>query len=155
LRDWLAEADRLVKPNDYYDYLRRLTARLNDSHVTVVDPANPMRYTVPVRLGKIEGRLIVLGKEKGPIDELGKLDVGDEVVQIDNMEIKQFEDHWRARISASTPQALSVLMYSLGRALGGAKDAPIRFRLKRVQRAGEEVSVTARRSVDLATWTRP
>ncbi len=96
--------EKASNAKEFFETLREVTAPLNDSHMEVRGrDAARTRFTPPVTIGKIQGKIIVTAVKKGLTD----LAPGDEVVAIDGEPIQDVEQRMRRRISASTPAAFN------------------------------------------------
>jgi hypothetical protein len=105
LLEWIPGIEKDETMTEYLSSLRLVISGLNDSHVAVwhKDWSNyPGDYLPPVRLQKVQGKVIVY-EIKG--DSLKDIEVGDEITSIDNISTDSIESYWKRRYSASTSQA--------------------------------------------------
>lgn len=128
--DWdslyLSNISRVSAAADTYEYyviLRRMVARLRDSHTKVSLPGD-LRATrernLPVRTRLIEGRVIITEVLNDSLSRTG-LRSGMEVLEIDGVEVHEYA---RTKVmpneAASTPQDLELRTYSYDLWLGPA-----------------------------------
>lgn len=153
LRDWIPRVEAAESIDDYYaDVLPQLGAKLNDSHVAI-HPAQDRAWFVvrhggyrpPVRLEHVEGKVIVAEV----FDSYGGSDVqvGDEVVAIDDRPIVEVEAYWRARTSASTEGAFNRSWYLTVAGPRGSMSLTVR-------RSGPPTRLSLPRELTAPQWAR-
>src|SRR5207253_1499390 len=87
LREWIPKVEAaFAAPADYFNCLRDLAAKLNDSHIVISirppGPANSQNRTLPIRLRPVGGKPIVIGLFPGTPGEEPAIHVGDEILTI-------------------------------------------------------------------------
>jgi len=147
LREWIPRVEAADSTVGYFSTLRRLAARLNDSHVGVTPPrgAEPAPFfTIPARVAALQGRLYVVQLSPAVDTATTPLRIGDEVLAIDGVPAERLGDPGREMLSASTEGAmlrdLSLAGYFGSR---GAQNSPARVTLRR---AGRIMTLTVPRS---------
>jgi carboxyl-terminal processing protease len=150
--DWdsayLTSLSRVIaSPNDdaYWRELMRFTAQLKDGHSNADPPehlATRFWSRPGLRTAQIGGRVVVVDVTDRGLR--GRVHVGDELRDIDNIPVKAYAE---ARVapfqSSSTPQDLSVRTYDYA-LLAGDAAKPVRLRLRREN--GRQYVVTAARA---------
>jgi C-terminal processing protease CtpA/Prc len=125
LKEWIPKVESSKSLKDYFETLENLGALLNDSHFRIDHPVlNKEYYFPPFRLRRIMDKVyVVLVKDEKHIK------IGDEVIKIDGKTIKEFEDYWMTKISASTKQAFYRFLYGWVGIIG-KKDSEIILTIK-------------------------
>lgn len=129
LRDGIPAVESARTVREYYETLRRLTAPLNDNHVTVRHRSLPFAFaTLPIAMRAAEGRVFVTR-----VDEALQADVkpGDEILSVDGKSVREIEETWRGVLSLSTPATLQRDIWDWGVPWAGDKELKLRLTLDR------------------------
>ncbi len=94
----LNEAYQNKDASDYYNSLKKLTAKLKDGHVSVTDFGNKNYYLPPIAWKWVENKLMITSV----MDDNLKVKVGDIVEKIDGIDSKKYFENINQYISAAT-----------------------------------------------------
>lgn len=145
-REAIPEVIAATDTEAYYRVLMRLVSRLHDGHSNVYAPEalkNRFYARPGLRTRRVEGRVVVTSVADPALREAG-LAVGDEVLRIDGMPVRDYAERYvKPYQSSSTPQDLEVRMFWYG-LLGGDAQKPVVLELRAT--SGKTYSVTAPRS---------
>jgi C-terminal processing protease CtpA/Prc len=130
---------------EYYRVLQRFVAELGDSHTNVYFPPaiNRGRARPPIRTALVEERVLITEIQSRSLAGAG-LHVGDEIIDIDGVPIRQYADSLVAPYeAAATPQdkRIRVYTYSL---LIGSSSTPVRLGIRRAD--GSKANIVIQRS---------
>ena len=103
---------RFIFAKDYKSYywmLRELSARLNDGHAEItlnhslIPPKDINNYYAPFCVKYLEGKTVVarLVHDSTQIDPINKLNIGDEILAIDGIKVKELYEQWRQYVGGS------------------------------------------------------
>jgi carboxyl-terminal processing protease len=127
LREWIPRVEASKDTRAYFVTLRNLVARLNDSHASVRHPSSdPLPWTIPAMLMRVEAGVIVTWVDTADA-EAAQFRVGDEILAVDGVPVRQIEDSLRSLISASHAAAFYRNVWAGGAALRGPQNAPVRL----------------------------
>lgn len=101
LGEWISRVEAAHSMADYYDVIQRLTATLNDSHISYLHPLLWTRRMLPLQIQHVEGKPIVVGRLPGP-GEPPPVRIGDEILAIDGTNVTEMFARYAPLISAST-----------------------------------------------------
>lgn len=131
--DYLTKVMAAPTTRDYYRVMMQLAPLLQDGHTNIYAPqelANEMYSRPALRTVLLEDKVLV--SHVGNPTLASRVKVGEEIVAIDNVPVRQYAEQEVAPfVSASTSQdkALRTYTYQL---LGGAADKPAALRLRSV-----------------------
>jgi C-terminal processing protease CtpA/Prc len=140
LRDGIPAVEGARDAQAYFTELRRLTASLNDNHVTIGHRSLAGgRAIVPVEFRSVEGHVLLSRVGQGVNADLKP---ADELIAVDGRAVREIEEEERPRTSLSTPATLARNLWTWGIAFRGKTDTPVRLTL---ERAGKRHEVTLQR----------
>ena len=148
LQEWIPQVESAQTPADYYDVIKRLTKRINDSHVSIKHPdLGNIEFIIPVRLTWLENK-VVIDKIIAPPESIDPpLQVGDEITHVDGKPIAEWLAYYKERLSSSTPQSFyRSFVYQLGR---GGKDETVELTVKS---NNETRQIAMKRSLPRMAW---
>lgn len=142
LRDALSSAASDSDARAFLNTLRRLVAQLHDGHGRVSHRSSVSDSALPLLLGWVEGRLVII---RVAPEGSGGLKAGDIVLKVDGQAIDQFVAEREPLISGATPQWIR---YRLLEELSfGEKDSEVTLETQR--QSGETYSIKLSRTVPL------
>jgi carboxyl-terminal processing protease len=146
-RTYMAYLDKVMAAEttrDYYRVMMQLAPLLQDGHTNIYPPRELMGALFarpPVSTALVEGKVLVMRVDSATLAR--QLKVGDEIVAIDGLAVRDFaSQNVVPFVSSSTAQDRDVRTYSY-QLLSGASDTPVRLRL-RSAKGGERDETVAR-----------
>lgn len=137
LRTGIPAVENAKTTRDYYMELRRITASLNDSHVTITHPSVMPAGALPVELKPIGQSVVVRSVAEGVTSDIR---VGDEIIAMDGEPVMDLEARLRPFVAASTPGAQRRNIWRR-RAIAGDKDTNVRLTIARGGEKARDVEV--------------
>ena len=100
LKKYLQKAFVFTDENDFYELLQKMTAEYKDGHslVTRYDLTKRSYYSPPIRVKKIENKIVVINTFNPKID----IKIGDEIIKINSINAKGFFKKERKKHGGST-----------------------------------------------------
>jgi C-terminal processing protease CtpA/Prc len=153
LKQWIPKVEAAESLKDYYLTLRRISAGLNDSHVSVRHPTvDEQPWSIPALLMKVQGRVVVAYVDS--TQAVAGLAVGDEVLSVDGRSIAEVEDYWKSVRASSHAGPFHRNVWELGFAVRGEKGTPVTLRV-RGERGTREVTLSRSANWLSMLWNRP
>jgi len=145
-KTYMAYLDKVMAAEttrDYYRVLMQLAPLLHDGHTNIYPPReliDEFDAAPPVATALVEGKVIVLRVDSPALAR--QLQVGDEIVAVDGMPVRDYAEHNVAPfVSASTSQDRDVRLYSY-QFLSGAAATPVRLRVRSASQVERDEMVT-------------
>lgn len=146
--DYLGKVIAAQTTRDYYQVMMQLAPLLQDGHTNIYVPdqlVEAFYSRPPMTTSMVEDKVLV--RRVGNAELAAKVRVGDEIISIDGIPVKQYAaQHVAPFVSASTPQDKTLRSYTY-QLLAGDKSKPVKLRLRAadgaerdevVQRDGEQ-----------------
>ncbi len=154
LEEYLPNVVEEQSLDEYYRLLQRCIARLQDGHTGVWWG---FRETVtggpPLLIRSVEGKAIVAGLGTSREIKASELKPGDEITHVDGLSVQEIlEQEVYPYIFASTPQGRDLKAY--GKLLEGPKDSPVNIRIRSLNGATRDLTLTRHSKWKEKPWTQ-
>ncbi len=152
--EYLGKVIAAETTRDYYEVLRRFAPLLQDGHTNIYPPkelSDTFYARPPIRTALIEDKVLVTRVDSPSLDE--QVRVGDEVIAIDGMPVKDYASkHVAPYVSSSTPQDRNVRTYFYELLLG-ARERNLTLTLAGADGQRRDVSLARKGYTDLRQRT--
>ena len=153
LEEYLPQVMEEQQFDEYYRLLQQCIARLQDGHTGVWPRTGPVMDRPPLLIRSVEDKAIIVDLGTSEDIEKAELKRGDEITHIDGRSVQEIlEQDVYPYIFASTPQGRDLEAY--GKLLEGPRDSPVNIRIRSLNGATRDLTLTRRSKWEEKPWTQ-